>query len=336
MGCSRMVCAALLALWMSALSSTAMADDLDKARIYYKKGNDLFDAGRHLEAITEFRTALRYAPKVPAIHKNLARTYILVKEWELALKHFNTYLQLRPNAKDREKILSEKQFCLKSLGVSSEAELLARRKGELKLTVSIDQAEVLINDRPVGTSPLQTLKLKPGQYMITVRKKGFKPISRAVSINPGQTLALMIELNKMPEPITPVTPPKRKPGKKADLKWIFAWVTAGTGVAFLATGIAMNALAAKDQSNILNSTRDSSDTIVGKTQTDAESAQKKAKTKNIVSGVMYALAAASFGASIYLFIASTRERRERLTERKLNFGPSYVPGGMVFTLDGRF
>lgn len=333
---SRLVFAALLMLSAAAFSFEARADDLDKARIYYKKGNDLFDAGRHLEAITEYRTALRYAPKVPAIHKNLARTYMTVKEWELALKHFNNYLGLRPDASDRDKVLAEKQTCLKNLGVSSEAELLARRKGELKLTISIEQAEVLLNDKSVGLSPLQTLKLKPGQYMVTVRKKGFKTISRAISINPGQTLALMIDLDKMPEPIHVVQPKKTRSGKKTNLRWIFAWVTAGTGVAFLATGIAMNALAAKDQSSILNSSRDASDTIIGKTQTDAESAQKKAKTKNIVSGVMYGLAAASFGVSIWLFVTHKKGQEERLSEKGLQFGPSYVPGGMVFTLDGRF
>ena len=69
--------------------------------------------------------------------------------------------------------------------------------GIIKITSEPAYAEVDIDSDPNGLTP-RAKALRPGEYAITVRKKGFEPWSRSVTVKEGETLALHAELAALP------------------------------------------------------------------------------------------------------------------------------------------
>ena len=65
--------------------------------------------------------------------------------------------------------------------------------GLLQLVVK-PWAEVSVDDQVVGTTPLQPVRLKPGQHTVRLVHPGFRPLQRKVTIEPGKTFRLEIDL----------------------------------------------------------------------------------------------------------------------------------------------
>ncbi|MCX7741070.1 MAG: PEGA domain-containing protein, partial [Meiothermus sp.] len=63
-------------------------------------------------------------------------------------------------------------------------------------------ADVLVNGRFVGRTPLN-LALSPGFYSVEVRRSGFSPFRTSVSIQPGRTTRLSVNLVATPPPPPP-------------------------------------------------------------------------------------------------------------------------------------
>ena len=66
-------------------------------------------------------------------------------------------------------------------------------QGVIKITSEPAYAEVDIDSNPNGLTP-RAKAVPPGEYAITVRKKGFEAWSRSVTVKEGETLALHAEL----------------------------------------------------------------------------------------------------------------------------------------------
>jgi hypothetical protein len=69
----------------------------------------------------------------------------------------------------------------------------------LALTVSVPGAEVLINGKSAGTSPLPaSVAVPPGPATIEVRRAGYRPVSRSVRLDEGSSGALELSLEEDP------------------------------------------------------------------------------------------------------------------------------------------
>ncbi len=66
-------------------------------------------------------------------------------------------------------------------------------------------AQVLVNGRQVGTTPLD-LTLNPGRYTLELRRSGYSPFRTTVVIQPGRTTRLSIALVSLAPPPPPVQP----------------------------------------------------------------------------------------------------------------------------------
>ena len=74
----------------------------------------------------------------------------------------------------------------------------------LTLTVSVPGAEVLVDGKPVGTTPLPaSIAVTPGAATIEVRRSGYRAASRSVTLDEGATGALTVSLEE--DPATPAT-----------------------------------------------------------------------------------------------------------------------------------
>lgn len=69
-----------------------------------KKGWGYLDQGKNDQAVKTFKTVLARSPKNAGAHLGLAESYNLMGKKKSAKKHYQKYLQLKPNAPDRVEI----------------------------------------------------------------------------------------------------------------------------------------------------------------------------------------------------------------------------------------
>jgi tetratricopeptide (TPR) repeat protein len=88
------------------------------ARAHYNMGNVYFERGEYQRAVVEYYQAVDLMPYDADAHYNLA--YVsgeFIGDQETALKHYQWYLYLKPNAQDR-KLVEEKMVGAKLVGRS--------------------------------------------------------------------------------------------------------------------------------------------------------------------------------------------------------------------------
>lgn len=145
------------------------------------------------------------------------------ENWEGALVEFEESLKLYPT----KSALFNKGMCLKALHRYIEALTIfeeylerygneiddARRKevlenieeiraliGKLELVVNVDGAQIYINDKKVGESPLkEPIILASGVYKLRVERSGYETYQREIEIIAGKTKSLEVHLIKLKE-----------------------------------------------------------------------------------------------------------------------------------------
>ena len=88
-----------------------------------------------------------------------------------------------------------RQIKLASKMQRTESFMLKKEVALLKITVNERGAEVLVDRRIAGTTPLgKPLKISPGSHVVTISKNGFKPRKKTIKVTAGQTAMLDISL----------------------------------------------------------------------------------------------------------------------------------------------
>jgi hypothetical protein len=64
-----------------------------------------------------------------------------------------------------------------------------RAESNLKINSTPVGAEILLNGKPVGSTPL-SVAVKSGEWTVTIRKHGFRPWEKFVRVPPGETVTL--------------------------------------------------------------------------------------------------------------------------------------------------
>jgi tetratricopeptide (TPR) repeat protein len=70
---------------------------------HYKKGRELYLAGRYREAVVELEAALALDPESPNLLYNLARVYELLGEIDVSIAHYKHYRELLPPSEVEER-----------------------------------------------------------------------------------------------------------------------------------------------------------------------------------------------------------------------------------------
>lgn len=68
------------------------------------------------------------------------------------------------------------------------------RTGRLRVTTSPAGAEIFLNDRPVGTTPLERVGVPTGRYEIEVRRPWFRTVSRVLDVEEDAEAVIDIDL----------------------------------------------------------------------------------------------------------------------------------------------
>lgn len=203
-------------------------------------------------------------------------------------------------------------------------------------------AEVFLNGKLMGRSPLPKLKIVSSQCRLLIRKGGFIPFNGDFKCEDGRTF--VITLAKVaPKPIIkivrPIDPPRYR--TKTSPARVGAWVTLGTGLGLVAGGVALLAIANSQTKSL--SRQCETDVLLagvvvcapGVTETGARSQSSRIKTKQTIGWSLLGVGGAVLTASVVLFFLKPRVR-EKIVQSPLRVSPLIGAGQIGLSGELRF
>lgn len=265
----------------------APPDPAAAARAAYRKGADLYKAGRYREAIAAFEAADRLKPS-PALQFNIGQAWDKLGDPEAALAAFARYLRLEPAAPNREAVR-------KTVGLL-EARLAATGRQMLHVTTDPAEAELSVDGVAAGRSPLDAAFL-PGAHTLAATAPGRLGATREVVLPAERSLAVELVLPPGEDPAaasplaaTPPGPPLEAtrpdpaPEPVSRKSWLGPIIAGGIGVVAAGAGIVMGLQARNAQNALLAG---------GNDRSQADALQAKAKNDAAAANVLYGVAGAA-------------------------------------------
>jgi len=255
----------------SSAPSAEPKEPVERARVHYERGLQLFNEENYDAALFEFERAFELAPSYKILY-NMGRIQRQQNNYAAAMRSYERYLREGGTAvpADRRK------------EVEGELAILKPRVALVTVKVNVDGADVYSDDIPVctatiesscvGKSPLLSpIIVNGGRHKITATKQGYAPATSLVSVVGSDTIEVKLDLVSYDRPAAPAANPWTVPT-------IIGWTA--TGAALITTGIfGVLALNAKDK-------QEAKLTDPTATQDDLKSARDKTQT---LSGVTDAL-----------------------------------------------
>ncbi len=174
---------------------TKLVEDLDQ-------GRKLYEEGRFEDALTSFQRAYRVFAHPDVLYR-VAECQERLGEDEAAIASYEMFLRQVPKAKEAMRIRGIINVLQKRLDKRMQAEIAVRTEPE--------GAQIIVNGKPLGTTPLQ-VPLTAGTYQVLVQLKGHVSIDETLKVEQGKTLALRYKL--VPKDASPVVIAKKKEGPK--------------------------------------------------------------------------------------------------------------------------
>lgn len=230
--------ALLVALTLAFLAGTAFAQspaDLKRARAQFQRGIELEQAGNYTEAIQQFREVgqVRMTPQVrfhiAFCEEGLGRLVTALGGYDLALAEADT---VGPEFK------SEVETTIARLRERIPKLFIERGPGA-------DAALVQLDGIDLGASSIGVeVPLDPGPHKVTATAPGYHPYDATVELKEREITKVTLELVANTDPPKPPPPPQIvvvEADKGADRT--IPYIIGGAGIAFLAAGGALFALA---------------------------------------------------------------------------------------------
>jgi hypothetical protein len=195
---------AIIALIVALARPGAAAPPLEEARTRFAAGVQLFHEGSFDAALAEFRKAYQLAPSYRVLY-NIAQVQFELHDYVEALKSFRQYL-----AEGGPEVPAERRA-----QVEGEVQKLERRVATLEIAAEVEGAEILIDDVPVGTTPLRSpIIVNAGSRRITATKPGRVTTARSLTVAGGDRVkvelklpeAVSVRLVAQPVPVTQPVP----------------------------------------------------------------------------------------------------------------------------------
>jgi hypothetical protein len=309
----RAAAAALVVLALLGAAPPARADDVAEAKARFRRGAELYRAGRWREAIVELEAAYRLKPH-GAIHFNVAQCRERLGEWPGALRGYHDYLREVPDANDRAAVRASIRRIEERLAAA----------GVQALLVYSDPpgAEVRLDGRPRGATPFHIV-LPPGSYALALALEGYEPVAEDVAVARTASRAVEVALRPAAPPPSRAPPPAvagSAPGAGPDLsvappsdlaaptapaveggaerRRVYTWVAVGTAVVAVAAGAFFGSQATEDE-DALRSMASPDGAAAERYASGARSNARKAN-------VLYALGGGAAAAGVTLFFVERR------------------------------
>lgn len=324
------VAGAMVLVVCSSLAAVAATDapfsdgSVEKARVTFQQGVELFHEGSFDAALVEFRKAYRLAPSFRILF-NIGQTYFELHDFVNALRTFQQYL-----AEGKAEIPSSRRAEVEAM-----LEKLEGRVARLEVQTNVDGAEILVDDVSAGLSPLPfPIMVNAGRRRVTVTREGYAISTRQVDLSLGEEAAMVIHLDRVrpsaaevgvaarPSPLT-MSPPVTARSSNALVISVVATATCTVG----ATVFGLLALGAKrDFERQLGTYPTSEDRI--------DSARATMLTYAVVTDVFAVAALAGAGLTAYYLWLSPSAHVSHARSAKRSVALQPMLGGLM--LDGHW
>lgn len=253
--------------------------------MHFKRGVSLYQETDFKAALVEFKRAYELSRKWQLLY-NVAQAEYQTRDYAAALSSFETFLR-----EGGERIPKPRRA-----EIEQEIARLRMRVGKVTVRSNVPGAIVIIDDEPVGPTPV-TRNVAVGGRRIVVKRDGYGTWTKSVEVASGDDLLLdaMLEGGAAavaPRPESP--PPPAAPPPPVTASNRFFWEPwAVTGV--LAAATVTTGILALSASSKLDSEKNRFDVTGG----ELDDASSKAKTFALVSDVLFVATLAAAGASVY-------------------------------------
>lgn len=309
------------------------AKALAEARTRYEKGKQLYGEGAFDAALAELQRSYELAPSYKILY-NIALVQRARNDFAGALAAYEKYLA--DGAKDvagsRKQEVQKEMDTLKTLVV------------RVDIKTNVPDADISIDDSPVGKSPLMGHVLNPGSHRISASKEGRQTAVKVVKVAGGDTLTVELDLAEgsaaptssgtatapppptdtgtAPPPPTdtatgtgapPPPPPERGP------VWI-GWAVTGA----LAVGAGITGGLAMSQAGAHADLRKKENA----TSVELEASRNQAKTFAIATDVLIPCAIVAGAVSLYMSVRTIEPAKTGKTTVRIGAAPLVGPSGV--------
>ncbi len=273
---------------------SASSSSVEKARVHYERGLQLFNETNYDAALFEFERAYELAPSYKILY-NMGRIQREQNNYAAALRSYSRYLREGGTAIPAERRAE----------VEKEIGVLKPRVAEVTVKVNIDGANVYADDVPVcaatiessciGMSPLrEPIVVNGGRHKFTATKKGYSTATALISVVGSDTTEVRLELVDL----TPPPPPKQNP-------WVIPTIAGWSATALTLIGGGITGaltLGARDDQEALRKAPAKPGLSAADYRTQLDEARDKTQTLAGVTNALNITSAVFAGASAYFTI----------------------------------
>lgn len=287
-------------------TAAAKSDDASER---FRSGVAFYKDRDFAAALVEFKRAYELAPNYRVLF-NLGQTSRELRDYAAALATFEQYLREGGSeiAPARRK------------DVQASVEELTRKVGRVRVSTSVEGAEILVDDVPVGVAPLAApITVNVGRRKLAATRSGYTPTPRFIDVAGMVEAAVTLELTRIDEPRAEAAPLQPvKPGPPV-VVWVMLSTTAASAVVTgVMGGLALSARGGLDKALA---------TFPGNAASIAD-AQSRTRTFALGADVALGLTVASAVTTAVLFVVAPRgSDKEAPAAPKVSFGVS--PSGLV-------
>jgi hypothetical protein len=256
--------------------TTPSKSAVEEARERYERGLRLYEDGAFDAARVEFERAYALAPTYKLLY-NIGVVHSQLGDFVGAARTLERYLaeggDQIPAARraEMEKLLSE----------------LRPRIASVKIVTNVNEADVFVDDIPVGRSPIsEPVQINPGRRKVSASKSGFNSVAKSLEVGSSDRVTVNLELTETSRTIVVSEKSRRVP-------WI-GWIATGT----LAVGATFTGIFALNSSSDLDEAKKGANADPNKLEDEAS----KTRTLTIVTDVLAASAVIAGGLSLYYTI----------------------------------
>lgn len=340
----RTIVTGLLISFSMALAAPAFAQEDLEAMSF----EELIERAKTAYQSEDYRTAVKYLIaanlKQPnaRLLLNVAKSYEKTGDCVRALVYYRAFIR-HPDA-EKSLIADAQSELRKANQCEGWDELMS---GRLLVTTEPSGASVLLDDKEVGTTPVEITGVVEGPHVVAVERDGFEPESRQIDLRPDVDDHVAFKLvEKAPEVATTEqtevqtevdTQAETATGTSNTVHYIAAGGITAVGLGLVAGGL-LTDLSLPDRFDTPRESLDPESAEYQALTADRKSAATLATILYISGGVV---AAGGIGYLVYTVVAGGEKEKPptvggNLGGIDLALSPSFGPGGLGVSLNGEF
>jgi hypothetical protein len=182
----RIALAAAVLSWAVMPCRAQAGDTVDKAKAkeHFFKAKTLFEEGALEKAIVEFNASYEFNP-VPMVIFNIAVCYDKLTRFAEAITYYKKFLDAGKGAP--ADMVEE---------AKTRVPELEKFTGSVKLKTGVSGAEVSVDGKAVGMTPLGAFYVEAGEHELVLKKEGFDDARKKFKVVSGEETILVVEMKK--------------------------------------------------------------------------------------------------------------------------------------------